>query len=61
MILAIFLPGIGYTATYDLKNDWSDSLNPNGVWTYRQGDVALPLQNDYYGNGSNQKAWALAQ
>lgn len=57
---AIYLPGIGYAMTYDLMNDWSDSSNPNGVWTYRQGTDALPLQNDYYGNGSNQKAWALA-
>jgi len=61
MILAIYLPGIGYAATYDLKNDWSNLLNPNGVWTYRQGDVVLPLQDDYYADGSNQKAWALAQ
>ncbi len=59
MILAVFFPGIGYTAIYDLKNDWSDSLNPNGVWTYRQGDTALPLQLDWDGDGTNsQKAWA---
>src|SRR5215471_706195 len=25
------------TTTYDLKTDWSDSSNPNGVWTYSQG------------------------
>lgn len=47
-------------AVYDLKTDWSDSVNPNGVWTYRQWNTALPLQNDWWNNGSNQKAWALA-
>jgi len=29
-------------ATYDLNADWSDSSNPNGVWTYREGTNALP-------------------
>ena len=28
--------------TWDLKTDWSDSANPNGVWSYREGNNLLP-------------------
>jgi hypothetical protein len=64
MFASAWLPGIGYAATYDLKTDWSDSSNPNGVWTYREGENALPLQTDWYGTNDGsfmQPAWALAQ
>src|SRR5215217_1054650 len=27
---------------YDLRNDWSDLANPNGVWTLRAGSEVLP-------------------
>lgn len=59
-LLSVFFTSEGYAVTYDLRNDWSDSSNPNGVWSYRQGENVLPLQSDWFGNGSNQKAWALA-
>ena len=36
------LTGIALTFVYDLKTDWSDSANPNGPWTYREGNNALP-------------------
>ena len=39
--------------------NWSDTHNPNGVWTYRRGTTVLPLQTDYYAAG--QYAWAEAQ
>ena len=29
------------TQVYDLKTDWSDTQNPNGTWSYRQGDSLL--------------------
>jgi hypothetical protein len=29
---------------YDLASDFSNSSNPNGVWSYLQGSTALPLQ-----------------
>lgn len=29
-------------SSYDLRTDWSDSSNPNGVWSYRAGNVVLP-------------------
>ena len=29
-------------AVYDLKGDWSDAANPNGVWAYREGLNTLP-------------------
>jgi MYXO-CTERM domain-containing protein len=34
------------TIVYDLQTDWSNSSNPNGPWTYRQGTAALPFQPD---------------
>jgi hypothetical protein len=46
---------------YDLRSDWSDISNPNGVWTYRAGSVTIPslaggfLPGEF---GPNQAAWA---
>lgn len=37
--------GIGSSAgaqVYDLRADWSDSVNPNGAWSYREGVNILP-------------------
>ena len=36
------LPASAGATLYDLKADWSDANNPNGVWTYRQGATNLP-------------------
>src|SRR5262249_5593973 len=30
--------------TYSLRNDWSDTSNPNGPWSYLQGTTVLPHQ-----------------
>jgi len=35
------------TQVYDLKADWSDTENPNGVWSYRSHDGNL-LPNDAF-------------
>jgi hypothetical protein len=38
------LLGIGINAAtqvYDLKNDWSDTQNPNGAWSYRLNGADL--------------------
>lgn len=32
---------------YDLKTDWSDANNPNGVWTLRDGNNIIPYMADY--------------
>ncbi len=39
--------------TYDLKSDWSNTNNPNGVWTYLAGTEVLPSLNgaDWGGYG----------
>jgi hypothetical protein len=34
-------------ATYNLTSDWSDSTNPNGQWTYLEGNNALPLVSNW--------------
>jgi hypothetical protein len=28
---------------YDLVSDWSNSANPNGPWSYREGSIILPF------------------
>ena len=49
-------------AGVDLKVDWSDAANPNGVWTYREGSNALPhvawWQRNAGGWTSAQPGWA---
>src|ERR1035437_4149974 len=57
-VLMVSMPGIAGATLYDLNTDWSNSVNPNGAWTYRQGTSVLPLQTNY--NSSGQYAWAEA-
>lgn len=56
--LTICLPRIAGAITYDLKTDWSDSANPNGVWAFYQGNTLLPLQTDYFSDGGNWEGYA---
>jgi hypothetical protein len=50
---------------YDLKADWSDVTNPNGPWSYREGNNVLPHVADWQGLSGDftgvQPAWARAQ
>ncbi len=47
---------------YDLTADWSDSVDPNGVWSYREGGDPLPHVSAWQGLSgdftSAQPAWA---
>lgn len=47
---------------YDLAADWSDSSNPNGVWSYNDsgGTAVTPFQSDWDNTHFNytQGAWA---
>ena len=44
---------------WDLATDWSDSVNPNGVWSYNAGASAITTsQSNWLGSGS--AAWAAA-
>jgi len=49
-------------AQFDLRTDWSDANNPNGVWAYREGENALPFiaswQQSIGGWSSPQPGWA---
>jgi hypothetical protein len=42
--------------TYDLRNDWSDTANPNGVWSYRQGTTPL-TSGTWAFDFTSQPAW----
>jgi hypothetical protein len=33
--------------TWNLRTDWSNTQNPNGVWSYRAGNLVLPAQLDH--------------
>jgi hypothetical protein len=37
----------GEGVVYNLRDDWSDTANPNGVWAYRAGEVLLPHVPDW--------------
>ncbi len=48
----------GWThTTYDLKHDWSDTDNPDGVWRLKEGGTVIPAPVDEWG-GSSERAWA---
>ena len=48
--------------TYDLRTDWSDTQNPNGPWSYNEGNNPLPHTGCAFLNCSPwtncQPAWA---
>ncbi len=54
-ILYLVNPICSAETLFDLTADWSDSMNPNGVWTYREGSNALPFVADW---DPSQAAWA---
>ncbi len=54
-------PSFGYAiAIYDLRADWSNTTNPNGVWSYNAGLVALPYTASWPGDtfSAPQPGWA---
>ena len=55
LILFLASPICNAEDVFDLSTDWSDSTNPNGEWTYREGSNALPLVADWI---TEQSAWA---
>jgi hypothetical protein len=54
-----------WSVTYDLTADWSDAVNPNGVWTYREGANVLPHVNSWQevlgGWSVDQPGWAESE
>jgi hypothetical protein len=59
-VLCAFVAANCQAQHYDLADEWSDLDNPNGVWALYEapGDLFDVSQPDWYGNGSNQPAWA---
>ncbi|MCX6907717.1 MAG: hypothetical protein NTY01_06700 [Verrucomicrobia bacterium] len=43
-------PSVGYAIAYDLRADWSNLANPNGVWSYNAGAVPLPYTASWTGD-----------
>lgn len=56
---AAVAPCIAGPITYDLTSDWSDAVNPNGVWTYRGGNNVLPNNVSNWAGVTGQNAWAV--
>jgi hypothetical protein len=50
---------------YDLRTDWSETSNPNGVWSMRHGTTALPhvdaWQRNLGGWSVFQPGWARSE
>lgn len=58
LILLVWLASISWTAsasTFSLSGDWSNTNNPNGPWSYNQGNTPLPSVPSWIGLGP---AWA---
>lgn len=51
--------------SWDLRSDWSEANNPNGVWAYREGVNALPhvdwWQRNLGGWSTAQPGWAESE
>ena len=50
----------GKVTVYDLKADWSDTQNPNGVWSLREGNNLFPAVENW-GGSKGQRAWCKAR
>jgi hypothetical protein len=62
--LGIALLAVVFTAhaatVWDLRTEWSDTQNPNGVWSYNAGNTVLPWVQDLpHMSGSSQGGWAV--
>ena len=58
-LMALSLAGTAGATTYNLKNDWNVTNNPNGQWSFWQGAQLLPHVNNW-GNLTGQDAFAFA-
>lgn len=47
MVATLAFCATASAATYDLKTQWSNAANPDGVWTLEQGALALPRDKDW--------------
>ncbi len=49
-----------FAQAYDLQTDWSDAANPNGAWSYDEGDNHLPSAANWQSGSwsSPQNGWA---
>lgn len=52
-------PSVGYAIAYDLRADWSNLANPNGVWSYNTGAAPLPYTASWTGDlfSAPQPGW----
>lgn len=60
VLTATFGTSVASSAIFDLTTDWSDLNNPMGQWALYKNPTSLFTisQADYYGDGSNYRAWA---
>ena len=65
LLISPSLSPLSAAVIYDLKTDWSDLTNPNGPWSYREGNNVLPHVADWQGLSGDftgvQPAWARAE
>ena len=63
-VAAIFVlnglsPAAAGATVWDLADDWSDTQNPNGPWSYNAGASPIPTNFPNWA-GSGNPAWAAA-
>ncbi len=54
--MALAAPSAGHAVTYNLSTDFSNSANPNSVWSYVYGNTFLPNQPTAIANGNSSLA-----
>lgn len=63
LLCALAISGAASATSFSMSAGWSNTKNPNGPWSYNQGNTPQPLVNPWDGAGSafagcKQRAWA---
>lgn len=63
LVCLVAASGVASATTFSMSTGWSNTMNPNGPWSYNQGNTPQPLVNPWDGAGSafagcKQRAWA---
>jgi len=56
-LILLGLVSEAHAVIYDLKSQWSETQNPNGVWSYMAGDSYLPGCSNWSDSYGTQFAW----
>jgi hypothetical protein len=46
---------------YNLNTDWSDTSNPNGVWSYNYGNSPIPVHQTFFWGGAGWGTFSFGE